>query len=312
MATATQERVTTKKEKKEEASEYKFVISYNSTDSYLADHEINAKELGEAILGMHNLIEESAKIISSGSADVELKVTTPVQEGSVEVVFALLAQPEVALKILAVIGFAAQGRAIGKAAMIELVKKIGSKKITSITIDGDSDDAKIHIEGGDTIIADKSVARLVANKRAREGLHKVIQAPLIGKPDATFKVLDEHQEPLAYVDTADIIEYKPLPAGTLEEVSVERQKLNVSFSQINFDSTKGWRIKNKDSEEFPVTMKDQEFLNKVKENKQEFRKDDLYEIDLETTTTSRPTRSTIERVVIEVTRHWASGDRRQV
>ncbi|HHU4149466.1 hypothetical protein [Pseudomonas aeruginosa] len=291
--------------------EFIFSISYDAKDNSLANHEINAKELGEAILGMHNLIDETAKVISSGSAAVELKVTTPAKEGSVEVVFALLADPGVALKVLATLGFAAQGAAIAKAALVEFVKKIGDKKITSITIEGDSPDAKVVTDDGEFIV-DKNVARLVSNKRARESLHKIIQAPLAGKEGAVFKVLDQAENPVWAADEKEIPDYRPLPVGTLEEVSVERLNINVSFSQVNFDSSKGWRIRNKDGEEFPITMKDQNFLEKVRKNQQGFKKDDLYEIDLEVTTTSRPTRSTIERVVIEVTRHWAAGDRRQV
>lgn len=291
--------------------EFIFSISYDAKDNSLAEHEINAKELGEAILGMHNLIDETAKVISSGSADVELKVTTPAKEGSVEVVFALLADPGVALKVLGTLGFAAQGAAIAKAALVEFIKKIGDKKITSITVEGDSPNATVVTDGGQFVI-DKSVAKLAASKRARESLHKVIQAPLAGKVGAVFKVLDQTENTVWTANETEISDYRPLPIGTLEEVSVERQKINVSFSQVNFDSAKGWRIKNKDNEEFPITMKDQTFLDKVRQNQQAFKKDDLYEVDLEITTTSRPTRSTIDRVVIEVTRHWAAADRRQV
>lgn len=108
--------------------EFIFSISYDAKDNSLAEHEINAKELGEAILGMHNLIDETAKVISSDSAGVELNVTTPAKEGSVEVVFSLLADPGVALKILGTLGFAAQGAAIAKAALVEFIKKLATRK----------------------------------------------------------------------------------------------------------------------------------------------------------------------------------------
>lgn len=156
------------------------------------------------------------------------------------------------------------------------------------------------------------MAKLASSKRARDSLHKIIQAPLAGKTGAIFKVLDRTETPVWIAKDEEISDYRPLPTGTLEDISVERKKINVCFSQVNFDSTKGWRIKDKDNEEFPVAMKDKSFLDKVRQNQQAFKKDDLYEVDLEITTTSRPTRSTIDRVVIEVTRHWAAADRRQV
>ncbi|MDI6527394.1 hypothetical protein QMA71_17805 [Pseudomonas otitidis] len=296
---------------KAEPEETIFSISYDADDSELADHEINAKHLGESILSMHQLVEETARVISSGSAKVELKVTTPAKKGSLTVVFALLADPAVALKILGTLGFASHAYFANRAALVELIKKIGNRKIRSISIEGDNPDATIHTDDG-IITADKHVAQLASSKKARESLHKIVQAPLDGKKDAVFKVLNNSNVEIWKAKEEEIPIYSPLPNGTLEDVSTKIEKINISFSQVNFDSSNGWKIRNKDGLEFPVFMKDYAFLEKVSQNEQAFKKDDLYEIELETTTTSRPTRSTIDRVVLKVTRHWAAGERRQV
>lgn len=288
-----------KKAKDSELSEQKFTISYDAKESSLSDHEISAKDLGEAILGMHNLIEETASIISNGSADVTLKVTTPAQEGSVEVVFALLANPATALKVLGILGFAAPTASFIGGSLIELVQQIKGKKITSVTIEGDSQIAEVNTTGG-AIKADKNLAKLITNARIRESLHKIIQAPLSGKKQAQFKVIGSHDKPVVAIKEEAVDNFARLPKGTLEEITVDNEVVRASFAQVNFESPKGWRIRKHDGSEFAVTMKDADFLQKVLKNKKKFQKDDNYNLEIETTTTSRPTRATIERVIVRV------------
>lgn len=289
---------TTTKAKKE-LSEKKFTISYDAKESALSDHEISAKDLGEAILGMHNLIEETASIISNGSADVTLKVTTPAKEGSVEVVFALLADPATALKVLGILGFAVPAAGYVGGSLVELVQQIKGKKITSVIIEGNNETAEVTTADG-KIITDKNLAKLITNSKIRDALHKVIQAPLTGKKDAQFKVKGSTEQPIISIEKDSIDDFSRLPKGTLEEISVDTEVVRASFAQINFESPKGWRIRKHDGSEFAVTVKDKNFLEKVYANQKAFQKDDNYNIVIETTTTSRPTRSTIERAIISV------------
>jgi len=288
-----------KNKNEKQLSEKKFTISYDAKESSLSDHEISAKDLGEAILGMHNLIEETAKIISNGSADVALKVTTPAKEGSVEVVFALLADPATALKVLSILGFATPAISFVGGSLVELVQQIKGKKITSVTIEGDSPIAEVMTTDG-PIKADKNLAKLITNNKIRDALHKVIQAPLTGKKDAKFKVLESTNQPVISIQSENVDDFSRLPKGTLEEVTVTTEIVRGSFAQINFESKKGWRIRKHDGTEFPVTVKDREFLDKVNRNQKAFQKEDNYNITIETTTTSRTTRSSIERAILKV------------
>ena len=288
-----------KRVKEKELSEKKFTISYDAKESSLSRHEISAKDLGEAILGMHNLIEETASVISNGSADVSLKVTTPAKEGSVEVVFSLLADPATALKVLGILGFAAPAAAFVGGSLVELVQQIKGKKITSVTIEGDSETAEVMTTDG-PIKADKNLAKLITNTKIRDALHKVIQAPLTGKKDAQFKVKGSAENTVIAIKEDAIDDFSRLPKGTLEEITVETEVVRASFAQINFESPKGWRIRKHDGSEFAVTVKDKAFLDKVNKNQKTFQKDDNYNITIETTTTSRPTRATIERAIVKV------------
>lgn len=288
-------------------TEERFTISYDAPEDILEQHEIAAKDLGEAILGMHTLIEETARLISSGTAEVKLKVTTPAKEGSLEVVFALLADPLVAAKVLATLGLAVHASVFAGSTVIELVKQLNNRKITSVVIE-DNGEATISTTDG-IIKATKDVARLVSDTKVREALHKVVQAPLNGKAGATFKVLDEDNTQVSTVTTEDISDFAPLPKGTLEEVTSKTEVVTITFSQVNFGSKKGWRIVMPDGTEHPASLQHGAFLEKVNKNQQSFQKDDRYEVRLETTVTHRPTRSTIDRAIVEVIRNWDAPNR---
>lgn len=297
--------------KQKETKEQKFSISYDAAESDFKEHEINARDLGQAILGMHNLIEETAAILSGGAADVELKVYAPLKEGSVIIDFVLQADPVAVVQVLKYLGFSTVGGAIVGGPLVEFIKHIRNKKIISVVVEKKTGIATVTTDSG-VVKCDEKVAMLAVSKKVRESLHKVIQAPLSGKPGAVFKVLDAKDKQVWAADEDEVDDYTPLPQGSLEEVAVEKEKINVSFSQVNFNSSRGWRIRLSDGDEHSVVMDDNVFLNKVRESVESFRKDDLYEIVLSTTTTKRPTRSTVDRVVVEVTRHWAHADRRQV
>lgn len=287
--------------------EERFTISYDAKDDLLANHQIDARVLGEAIVAVTSLIEDTARLISNGSADVKLKVTAPAKEGSLEVVFALLSDPSTIAKVLGILGLGHAATFTGST-VIELVQRIKNRKITSIEYETQTDEAVIHTEDG-SFKASKQVAALVSNTKIRESLHKVIQAPLSGKKDAQFKVLDASERIVKRFEGEEINEFTRLPKGSLEETHSTTDVVTITFAQVNFGAKTGWRIVMPDGAEHSATIKDEAFLDKVNRNQQAFQKDDRYEIRLKTTTTYRPSRNTIDRAIIEVIRNWDSPNR---
>ena len=110
--------------KQKETKEQKFSISYDAAESDFKEHEINARDLGQAILGMHNLIEETAAILSGGAADVELKVYAPLKEGSVIIDFVLQADPVAVLAGLKYLGVLTGGGGVFWGAFVGVFKHI--------------------------------------------------------------------------------------------------------------------------------------------------------------------------------------------
>lgn len=288
----------------------KFSVSYDADDGDFKNHEIDALDLAKSILGVHNAIAEASALMNKG-ADVDLKVSSPVREGSVIVDFLLFATTPAALEILRYIGFSAAGGAIAGGSLIEVVKKLKSRKVAKVTIEGDSDIATIEVDG-EVIKCNKYVAQLAVDKKVRDSLHNVIQAPIAGKKNATFKVLDEEEEVVLSVKESAAHNFSPLPVGSLESEEVARDKTTAYFVQVNFESGRGWRVRLADGVEHAVELADEKFMAKVNQNQQTFSKEDLFEVVIETKSVYRQTRSTYSYTIVEVTRHFADKGRRLV
>lgn len=289
----------------------KFSISYDASSEDLKNHEIDATDLGAAITGMADLINEAVKIISNGSAEAELKVTTPAKKGSVIVDFLLIATNPTTLTVLKYLGIGSISAAPIGATVLELINKLKNQKITKIDIREGSDVATITVDGKE-IQCDRHVAQMAANRNIRNSLHKIIQAPLDGKPNAKFKILDQGKNEVISLSEEAIDNFIPQPAGTLEDTYSNEEKVNISFAQVNFESGRGWKARLPNGEERSVTIEDTDFLKKVRENQQEFKKDDLFEVTLVTETIKRPSRSTIICRITKVSRHWVGGKDRLV
>ncbi|WP_419794773.1 hypothetical protein ACQ9Y2_07725 [Pseudomonas palleroniana] len=288
----------------------KFSVSYDADDGDFKNHEIDALDLAKSILGVHNAIAEANAIMNKG-AEVDLKVSSPVREGSVVVDFLLFATTPAALDVLRYIGFSVAGGAVAGGSLIEVVKRLKSRKVAKVTIEADSDIASIEIDG-EIIKCNKYVAQLAVDKKVRDSLHNVIQAPISGKKNATFKVLDEEEDVVLSVKESAAHNFSPLPAGSLESEEISKEKTTAYFVQVNFESGRGWRVRLADGTEHAVELADEKFMTKVNQNQQTFSKEDLFEVVIETKSVYRQTRSTYSYTVIEVTKHFADKGRRLV
>lgn len=289
----------------------KFSISYDADSADLSGHKINAKDLGIAISAMADLLDEATLQFTKGGADIELMVTTPAKKGSIIVDFLVQASSPNALEVLKYIGLTTFSGAAGIPTLIATIKKLKNRKITRIKIDKSSEEATVVTENG-SLKVDKKIAEMIGNKKIRDSLHKIIQAPLHDKDSAEFKVLNSKHEEVFKIEENRLDDFSPMPAGSLEDVTIESLHTNISFAQVNFDSKRGWKIVLPDGKEKSALMQDAAFLSKAKANEQAFKKGDLYEAKLRVTTTERPTRSTIVYEIIEITRHWVKKENRLV
>lgn len=292
------------------SAEERFSISYDADSGDYKNHEIDALVLSRSIQGVYDMVAEANTLINKG-AEVKLKVTAPAKEGSVIVDYLLLATTPQALAVLKYIGFTAASAAMAGGSLIEVVKKLKNRRVANVVIEGDSDVAKIKVDG-EVIECNKYVAKLAVDKKVRSALHSVVQAPVAGREGAKFKVLDKYENSVLEIEQAVANNYSPLPPRSLESEEIKEETKTAYFVQVNFESNNGWRVKLADGVEHAVTLADESFMDKVNQNQQSFSKEDLFEIVIQTKSVYRQTRSTFNYTVLEVTRHFADKSRRLV
>ncbi|MBB3141251.1 hypothetical protein [Halomonas organivorans] len=289
----------------------RFSISYDAEDNGLSDHRINAIDLGNAIVGMHELISEvSKKLHKDAELSKNLKVTTPAKEGSFIVEFLVTAASPEVLNVLKYIGISSAGSAILGGSLFELTKSLKNKKIIKVKIDKKENKSIIDL-GDEQIISDKNLGLLATDKKVREAINKIAHEPLRGKNNPSFKVLGVDHATYFAANQEEISSLSQMPDGSLEENIFEDELTTVTFTQVNFNSSKGWRMMY-NGKDCAVEMLDKNFLDKVASRKQEFIKDDIFEVRLQHEETKRATRSTKNYKISEVTRHLAAKNRRLI
>jgi len=303
--------------------EYKeaFSISYDDNEGDLSRHIMDAQTIGKAILSVNELLNNANKQLGNGS-EIKVSVTAPPKEGSLIVDFLLMATKLETLEILKILGFAATS-AISGGGLMEVVRQMGSRKVVSVAIDESEGTAKIEVVSEDSCAVEeiectKAVARLATDKKVRDALHSVIQAPISGVDGGVFKVLktdpsdETKSELLVEVKEEEAHYYSTVPAQNLAETESATETVTVHFTQVNFDGPNGWRavVGNESDKDFAVEMADDAFLTKVHGNQQAFSREDLFEVTLEEIKTSSSRRSSYKRVIKSVDRHFASKNRR--
>ena len=287
-----------------------FSISYDDENGDYSRHEIDAAVLGKAITGVSESVNAVNKELSGEV--LELKVTTPAREGSVEVVFMAVATSPAALAALKVLGITGVIGTVGAASVLEIVKQMKGKRVTRIDFDEDADEATIEVEGEPPITTTAKVGRMAVDKKVRASIHDFIQAPIANNPTGVVQVLDAAELPMLQFKSDETKSFNPLPEGSLESEETKQFETTCHFTQVNFESSKGWRVKLGNGEEHPVELIDEAFMEQVKQSKKSFTKDDLFGILLEVHTLRRQTRSTHTYTVVDVVKHYAREENRLI
>jgi hypothetical protein len=240
----------------------------------------------------------------NGSTTSRLIVTAPPKAGSLGIDLAVLSQVADVAYLLKVLGFAGlAGAAIGPS-VIQLSRQLGKKRIlrtetrddgvTTVTYQDDAQEKQIE--------CNNAVATLVADPEVRKALIETIQKPLDGLENQTFRVETADGEVILELEQNDIEEIQPLPSRTMETIVERRQRMEIYFVRLNFDSASaGWRARHM-NDEFTVKIEDAVFFNTVRENQTSFSKDTLYVVNMDIRTVHNARGSKTTYKVIEILR----------
>lgn len=254
-----------------------FKISYDATGD-LEHHQIKAKDLGAAIIGMDDLITKSAKIVSNGSSEASLSVVAPAVEGSLEIIYSIFADPLTTVTVLKSIGiiggaaFAASGSAIG------IIDRIKDKKIDRVFINAQEKTAIVTVDG-EEIETSSDVAQLISSKEVRQALHAVIQGPMQGKDNPKISFISS--DSIVTLQEPEIANFKPLKTDLTEKIETTTILKIIKFTKLNFKGRRGWSIASEDGFEAAVTILDDEFMQKIAANEEAFQKDKSYNVEIQ-------------------------------
>lgn len=286
----------------------KFSIFYDAQDNELTVHKMNAYELGNSILEIAKMVYKADELLNGKDKSLELQVTAPAREGSFAIDFLLKINTH-SINVLKYLGFSEESSKIKYGDALSVARSLRGERIINVVTHTGSDIATIELD--DRVVeCDKFVAALVANDTIRKGMNEVITQPLAGKNAPVFRV-EVNDKEVIRLEGEPTQEFTPLPRNSLAHSKSKSIIANVSITQINFDSSNGWKMIY-DGKERSVKMADQAFMTRIKDNAKSFTKGDMFEVQLEVIEKMTSKSERTQYVITSVIRHRALAERKIV
>ncbi|POE17095.1 hypothetical protein BV923_22945 [Pectobacterium odoriferum] len=268
-------------------------------------NEIDAKTLGEALTSLNDLIEHAEKILNGEGAETKVNIRAT-KEGSFTLLIAVIGS----IKTINALGLAIGAGAVS-GGVLGVLEWLKGRKISSITIDQHTDKAIIEVDG-EQIECSNDVQKLITSPLIRREIDKIVYKPLQTKKPSTFAIKENNRK-VVKLEQNEAGSFKATKATFIEKTHVQKREANVTFSNINFLSTTGWKMILPGGDEVSTTMKDEAFLERVNLNQAAFCKDDMFSVELtETVKETNGQMSKPRYSVIKVLRHRAASDRKLV
>ncbi|MDE9458799.1 hypothetical protein [Xenorhabdus bovienii] len=286
-----------------------FQVHYGAEEgSALSAHKMNAYDLGMSIVEFSKMLNRADDIINKGKTLV-LEVTAPAKPGSLIIEFAMTVKESGALEVLKYLGLSAASGSVALGTALGVAAKLKDKKIIGLTSSTKSNTTTIELEDGE-LKCDKTVAILVSDPIIRQAMNEIINQPLSTQEKPNFKITSDGAN-IYEVKDDEVLDFTPLPRKSLSHENIEQITTNVLITQVNFDSSKGWKMFY-DDKEISVRMDDQSFMQRVKDSTKSFTKGDMFEVLLSVVTKNTARSQRTEYIIDRVIRHRASTENKIV
>ena len=241
----------------------KLYLKLDGNTTEYRNHQIDAKQLANALSNFSDLIIESDRRINGESSSVEVKANAKFIEGSFGI--EIIVEHIYANKdVLAFLGFSAAGAATNT--LVHLIKDLAGRKIAEdIIIDEHTGQAKIVLKDGQEIDTSKEVADLLESPSIRKRIDELINGS-VGKNGTTSFVVAEDesfQNKLFEVEPTDAPFYKSNANSTRKPFEILKTEAIIQFTRASRNSgTSGWKMIHL-GQEVAVSINDEEFLNSI-------------------------------------------------
>jgi hypothetical protein len=257
-----------------------FSIVYDG--EFVSTGAIDARELAPALLGMADLIDETAPFVIDGSSRVSLRVQSDFKHGSFEIALEIASQYDSFRKLFsspdatALVNFFTLIGISGFLGLFQLIKQAKGRTPTVLEIEH-TEKVRLTFVGDDPLEVDKRVWNLFTNPRARKAVELLIK-PLLGNGIDTFKFRRNRED--TFVVHENEARYFVAP------VNHENEKRSVADTRVvilspSFKEGNKWRVFTGAASIY-VSIEDPAFNAKVQSGSEAFRKGDIMEVSLET------------------------------
>ncbi len=284
-----------------------FTIVYDGPA--LETHTMDVRELAPAMLAIGDLLDEANAVLYKGKAKVKVNVKAGFKAGSFGVEFLLdqnfISQitdlfnsdgVNAAINIITILGFTSGG-GVG---VIKLLKWIGKRKITSVTV-LESGNVRIEV-GKDSVEVSKPVLDLLQNVRIRKPLEEIISKPLARDGVEEFRSYRGDQTDSAVSISKSEGELFTSPTIEEEKLGEDDFIRNLQLISVNFIEGNKWKFSDGNATFFAVVT-DPNFIRRVQHNEEAFAKDDILKARIKETQWNTATGLKTEYEILEIVDH---------
>jgi hypothetical protein len=266
---------------------YQFALKYDGES--FSTHEMDARDLAPALIGLCDLIEEANRTLSAGRSRIDIKVRT-LRDGSFQIDIALvqsIVDQAVSLlsgnnvtALITLITLLGLGRGVC-IGLIELIRRLKGLAPRAVKDLGEGK-VEILLEDGQALQIHKETLLVYQSRKAREAMHRVVK-PLEREGMDTVDIL--HNTEIVQRITKDEAKYF---GPTFEETRrVTDRRTMLSIQAIWFRGDNKWRFMERDSP-ISATIDDQAFIERILKEDEPFQSSDQLEVVLQQIETTTP------------------------
>ena len=283
-------------------AESEFTVVYDG--DALRDGSIDVRDLAPALLGLGDLIAETNREVTGGQVAVALRVRSEFERGSFYVnleiqqfydrFVQIFSGPDATAwaTFLTLLGIS------GALGLFQLIKRAKGRKATTVVEIEQTNKVRVQFADDEPIDVDRRVWRLFENSRARRAIQAVVQ-PVLRAGIDIFKFRHSGRETLS-VDKSEA-EAFIAPESRLSE-TVSRSEKMLRIVSPSFKEDNKWRV-NDGTSTFYVWLADPEFLARVQDGTEAFRKGDILHAVLDTVQWQEAGELHAEHSIVQVIRH---------
>jgi hypothetical protein len=282
---------------------YQFALKYDG--DALRDHEMDARDLAPALIGLCDLIDEANRVLNAGRSRIDIKVRT-LKDGSFQIDVALVQslidqtvdlfsgkKITALIALVTLLGLAKSG-VVG---LIELIRRLKGYAPRAVNDIGEGR-LDITLDDGNSVQIRKETLLVYKSRKARQAVHLVVK-PLEHEGVDTVDII-QNKEVIQRIGKNEAKYFEP----TFEETKrVTDRRTTLRIQALWFRGDNKWRFLEGNSP-LSATIEDQNFIDRILKEDEPFQPSDLLEVVLqqtETTTTDGEQR--IDYSVLEVLNH---------